>query len=152
MTGCCGSGLVRGPLKTETSRRSLKMPQAVTDALTAWRAEQMTQQLAAGPAWCGTGLVFTTGFGDPVDRQRISRGFRAACQIAGIGDHWQPRELRHTFVSMLSAHGVDIEVISDAVGHANSGVTRTVYAHQITDQISSAAEVWDRITSQGAQP
>ena len=89
--------------------------------------------------------MFITGWGDAVDRQRIHRGFRASCQAAGLGDHWQPRELRHTFVSMLSAHGVDIEVISDAVGHINSGVTRSVYAHAITDQISSAAEVWDRL-------
>jgi len=29
--------------------------------------------------------------------------------------------------SVLSDSGTDIEVIADAVGHVNSGVTRTVY-------------------------
>jgi integrase len=137
-------GLVPGALKTESSRRSLAMPAAVTGALHAWRAEQLTQQLAAGPAWQGTGLVFTNGFGKPVIRQRVNREFHAACQAAGIGT-WQPRELRHTFVSVMSAAGTDIELISDAVGHINSHITRTVYAHAIADKISAAATVMDRI-------
>ena len=51
---------------------------------------------------------------------------------------------------MLSASGVDLEVISDAVGHINSGVTRTVYMHQITGKISDAARVWDRISQPGS--
>jgi hypothetical protein len=51
-------------------------------------------------------------------------------------------------VSVLSASGVDIERISDAVGHINSHITRTVYAHAITDQISDAARVWDQIHHQ----
>ena len=138
------AGLVRGELKTASSRRSLLMPQAVTDALTAWRAEQLTQQLAC-PAWEGSGLVFTDGFGKPVSRQKIHYGFRKLCKAAGIGGDWQPRECRHTFVSVMSASGVDIEVISDAVGHINSHITRTVYAHAIADKISAAAQVMDTL-------
>ncbi len=112
--------------------------------------EQAAQQLAAGPAWKGTGLIFTNGWGQPVGRQRVSREFRLACQAAGIGDHWQPRETRHTFVSVLSNAGVDLEVISDAVGHVNSGVTRRVYAHDIADKISAAATVMDTVYGQAA--
>jgi integrase len=149
------AGLVRGPTKTDDSRRSLQMPQAVIDALAAWRAEQMTQQLAAGQLWQGTGLVFTDGWGCAVGRQKIHHGFRGVCKAAGVtrpdGSLFQPRECRHTFVSVLSASGVDLEVISDAVGHINSGVTRSVYMHQITGKISEAAQVWDRIGEPGAK-
>jgi integrase len=143
---------VRGALKTESSRRSLQMPQAVIGALTAWRAEQLTQQLAC-PAWEGSGLVFTDGFGRPLSRQKIHYGFRKLCQAAGIarpdGTPFQPRELRHTFTSLLSDAGVDIEVISDSLGHVNSHVTRTVYAHQIRDEISAAAQVMDTVLGTG---
>jgi hypothetical protein len=45
----------------------------------------------------------------------------------------------------MSASGVDIEVISDAVGHVNSGITRSVYAHAIADKISAAATVMDTV-------
>jgi hypothetical protein len=50
-------------------------------------------------------------------------------------------------VSVLSASGVGTERISKAVGHVNSTVTRTVYLHRITDKISDAARVWDRLRS-----
>jgi integrase len=139
---------VRGELKTERSRRSLQMPQAVISALTAWRAEQLTQQLAC-PTWAGSGLVFTDGFGRPLNRQKIQYGFRKVCAAAGVarrdGTPFQPRELRHTATSLLSDAGVDIEQIADVLGHVNSNVTRTVYRHQIRDEISAAAEVMDTV-------
>jgi integrase len=138
------AGLVRGGLKTDTSKRSLKLPAAVADALTAWRAEQLTQQLAC-PDWQGTGLVFTDGWGRPYSRQRANYEWKKACRAAGIGDRWQLRELRHTFVSQLSAAGVDIELIADAVGHRNSQVTRVVYRHQLGGKISAAAQVMDTL-------
>ena len=55
-------------------------------------------------------------------------------------------------MSVLSASGVDLEVISDAVGHINSGVTRTVYAQAITDQIQATATVMDKIFGAEATP
>jgi integrase len=149
-------GLVPGPLKTEQSRRTLAMPQAVAEVLAAWGAEQLAAEQLAGRSWVGTGLIFTDGFGRPVGRQKIHHGFRQACKRAGItrpdGRPFQPRELRHTFVSVLSAAGQDIEVISDAVGHINSGVTRTVYAHEISGKIQATATVMDTIFEAGAQP
>jgi integrase len=147
-------GLVAGPLKTDQSRRSLKMPAAVTEALAAWAAEQVEQQRLAGAAWRNqAGLIFTDGFGMPVSRQRVHHGFRKVCRDAGVarpdGRPFQPRELRHTCVSVLSASGVGIEVISDVVGHVNSGVTRTVYRHQISGEVQVTAQVMDSIFEAG---
>jgi integrase len=124
------------------------MPQAVTDALTAWRAEQLTQQLAC-PAWAGTGLVFTDRFGRPVSRQKIHYGFRQLCKAAGIGT-WQPRELRHTFVSVMSASGVDIEVISGREGasspspdrHAPPSPTRSCHGPGDGYRVRDGASSW----------
>ncbi len=145
------AGLVRGDLKTEKSRRTMQMPAAVDAALRAWRKEQAAQRLHAGPAWHDTGMIFTDGFGRAMSRHRMHRGFRRACQAAGLGDRdWQPRELRHTFISMLSHHGVDIEVIADAAGHVNSNVTRTVYRHSLSPKVSAAAVVMDSVFGAGA--
>ena len=44
---------------------------------------------------------------------------------------WTPRELRHTFVSLLSDSGVPIEQIADAVGHSSTCTTEVVYRHQL---------------------
>jgi len=48
---------------------------------------------------------------------------------AGIGTDWTPRELRHSFVSIMSDNGVPIETIADLVGHASTAVTETVYRY-----------------------
>jgi integrase len=46
---------------------------------------------------------------------------------------------------VLSDGGTDIEIISDAMGHANSNVTRTVYRHALQDRVSAAATAFDAI-------
>jgi transposase-like protein len=40
---------------------------------------------------------------------------------------WAPRELRHSFVSLLSRSGMTIEEIAHLVGHASTSVTERVY-------------------------
>lgn len=48
-------------------------------------------------------------------------------------------------MSVLSDAHVSIEEIADAVGHVNSHVTKTVYRHQIADEIVTAAATMDGI-------
>src|SRR6266851_1138011 len=76
--------------------------------------------------------------------QNVRSAFKVICAEAGVGD-WTPRELRHTFCSILSDAGTDIERIADAMGHANSTVTREVYRHQLSDKTSDAARIMDEI-------
>ncbi|MGD0240542.1 MAG: tyrosine-type recombinase/integrase [Streptosporangiaceae bacterium] len=58
---------------------------------------------------------------------------------AGIGRDRGPRELRHTFVSLLSDSGVPIEQIADAVGHSSTRTTEVVYRHQLRPVTRTAA-------------
>ena len=64
---------------------------------------------------------------------------------AGIGKEWTLRELRHTFVSLLSDNSTAIEEISRLMGHSSSNVTETVYRHQIRPVITTGAEPMDKI-------
>ena len=41
-----------------------------------------------------------------------------ACEAAWVGDGWTLRELRTSFVSLMSHHGVSIEEIARVAGHA----------------------------------
>jgi len=65
--------------------------------------------------------------------------FRRITEKAGLGTDWSPRELRHTFVSLLSASGVPIEQIGDAVGHSSTWTTENVYRHQLRPVLRTAA-------------
>ena len=58
---------------------------------------------------------------------------------------WTPRELRHSFVSILSAHYVRLEDISDLVRHSSTAVTETVYRHEIRPVLAKGATAMNRI-------
>jgi integrase len=98
-------------------------------------AEQLQRQEAAGQRagvlWQDNELVFTTALGTQLDAADVRRSLRTICRKAGIAEEWTPRELRHTFVSLLSDNGMAIEEISRLVGHSSSNITETVYRHQI---------------------
>jgi integrase len=136
----------RGETKTRKSRRTVGLPRFAVEALRAWRKAQAAEQLAAGPRWDSTGLVFTSGTGTALDDGNVRKMFKRICREAGIGDNWSPRELRHTFVSIMSDQNVPVEKIADLVGHAGgSRVTETVYRHILKPVIADGAEVMDRV-------
>lgn len=57
---------------------------------------------------------------------------------------WTPRELRHSFVSMLSDMGLEVDKISMLVGHAGgSRVTEVVYRHQLRPVVQVGALAFD---------
>ena len=62
---------------------------------------------------------------------------------------WTPRELRHSFVSLLSDAGVPLEDIAQLVGHSGATVTELVYRHQIRPVIQTGATVMDRLFGLG---
>lgn len=62
---------------------------------------------------------------------------------------WTLRELRHSFVSLLSDSGIPVEEISRLVGHKSTVVTELVYRKQIRPVLQSGADVMDRIFGLG---
>jgi integrase len=98
-----------------------------------------------GPLWQDTGLVFTTSVGTPLDASHVRRDFRSLCKKAGIEGVWAPRELRHTFVSVMSVSGVAVEEIARLAGHASSRTTETIYRHELRPVITTGADVMDKI-------
>jgi integrase len=74
--------------------------------------------------------------GTPLDAHNVRRSFRAITKAAGLGQEWTPRELRHTFVSLLSANDVNLEDIARLVGHSGTSVTERVYRHEIRPSLT----------------
>jgi len=90
-------------------------------------------------------LVFASVVGTPLDPSHVRRTFRNTCIAAGIGENWSPRELRHTFVSIMSERGVPVEEIARLVGHSTTSTTETVYRRESRLVISTGAEVMDDV-------
>jgi integrase len=136
-----------GDTKTEKSRRTLEIPDDVARALREHHTMQARQRLQAGRAWQDNDLVFCTGVGTALDAANVRRSFRRITKAAGLGENWTPRELRHSFVSIMSDNGVTIEQIADLVGHRTTIVTQKVYRHQLKPVISTGATAMNTIFS-----
>ena len=134
-----------GETKTERSRRTLGLPAAAVQALRAWADSQAEEQLAAGDDWQDTGLVFTSHHGAALDAGNVRKMFKRICTGAGIGDSWSPRELRTTFVSLMSHQGVAIEEIARLAGHATTRTTEIVYRRELRPVITTGAEIMDQL-------
>jgi integrase len=140
-----------GDTKTEKSRRTLELPSQAAEALREHRARQARERLAAGSAWKDHGLVFASQTGTPLDASHVRRAFKGITRRAGLGEDWTPRELRHSFVSIMSDNGVPIETIADLVGHASTAVTEEVYRHQLKPVITKGAATMNTLFNQQNQ-
>lgn len=135
-----------GDVKTTSSRRTLVLPARAVDALRDHQERQAKERAAAGELWTESGLVFTTTRGGPLDKDNVRRSFQRICKAAGVGEQWSPRELRHTFVSIMSDAKVPIERIADLIGHAGgSRVTEQIYRQQIRPVLTEGAEIMDQV-------
>ena len=97
-------------------RRTLALPQRVVAALHTFPEASR----AAGS------YVFATRSGAALDAANVRRSFRAVIRAAGLDPSaWTPRELRHSFVSLLSADGMTLEEIAQLCGQAGTRVTES---------------------------
>ena len=83
--------------------------------------------------------------GAALDAGNVRKMFRRICTETGTGDGWTPRELRTTFVSLMSHHGVSIEEIARLVGHATTRTTEIVYRRELRPVITTGAEITDQL-------
>jgi len=62
-----------------------------------------------------------------------------------LARHRTPRELRTTFVSLMSHQGVAIEEIARLAGHATTRTTEIVYRRELRPVITTGAEIMDQL-------
>jgi integrase len=136
-----------GDTKTEKSRRTLALPGRCVAALRVQWDRQAADRLRAGDVWQEHGLIFASTVGTPMSANNVIRAFRVITRKAGVGTDWVPREMRHTFVSVLSANGVPVESIAQLAGHDRTATTELVYRHEIRPALTQGAEVMDKIFS-----
>ncbi|PNE41600.1 tyrosine-type recombinase/integrase [Streptomyces noursei] len=137
----------RGETKTVKSRRTLAMPKQLVETLRAYQKAQQVRRESLGLSWGDGDFVFGTSSGEQRTAENVRRNFRVLLGEAGFIEpkQWTPRELRHSFVSILSDHGVPLEKIARLVGHSSSQTTEAVYRKQIRPVITDGAEAMDEI-------
>ena len=130
-----------GDTKTRLSRRTLGLPGHAVEALAKHRAKMQESGV-----FDEGGLVFCSARGTALDSANVRRMFRNICTKAGLeAAEWTPRELRHSFVSLMSDAGVPLEEIARLIGHGSTKVTETVYRKQLRPVLTEGAHVMDTL-------
>lgn len=99
-------------------------------------------------------LVFGDHEGRHMHPERVSRTFKATverCRKA-LGDAAPPEirlhDLRHTHATLLLARGSPVKVVSERLGHANTTVTLSVYAHVMPGNQRQAADLFASLVTE----
>lgn len=119
-----GHGVRVCELKTESSYRTVPLPQTVIDAL--------AQHLKGYPAG-QAGFIFTAPEGGPIVYSHFMGAWRMAVKAAGLPVGTGPHALRHAYASMLIAGGESVKAVSERLGHTNAAMTLNVYSHLFPD-------------------
>ncbi|MFP5072828.1 site-specific integrase [Pseudonocardia nantongensis] len=130
---------IGGDTKTRKSRRRLGMPQRCVTVLRD-HAER------PGADTSPNALVFATRTGSEMDAHNVRRSFRKVAADAGLNAaEWAPREMRHSFVSLLSDSRMPLEHISRLVGHSGTAITEAVYRQQLRPVLEHGATAMDDV-------
>lgn len=135
--------LVLSEPKSDESRRTVWLPEVVTNALRQHRVRQLEDRIAAGPAWlddgAGGGFIFTTGIGTPIDERNLSRAFTRLVASADLPP-MRFHDLRHSAASLLLAQGVPARMVQELLGHSNITLTLGTYSHIIPQLARDTAD------------
>ena len=129
--------------KTARSRRTVHLANSTITALLAHRSAQAELQLAVGPEWQASGLIFTSLKGGPMEGHLANEHLKKALRAAGL-PNVRVHDLRHTAASLMMERGVHPKLVQEFLGHSSISLTLDTYSHiaavmhgQIADEMES---------------
>lgn len=139
-----GRGITEGTPKTNSSARTIKMPDSCIPLLKRHRAWQAEKRLSVGDQWEDTGKIFTTWNGRTIHPDTLTGWFADFVKRQGL-PHITIHGLRHTNATLLIAAGTNLRTVSGRLGHAQASTTANIYAHAIQSADAAAAETLGEI-------
>ena len=127
-------------------RRRVDLSRELRKVLLEARDSKLSLGLQRG-ADLGSELIFHNEQGGPLDRDAVSRRFKATLAKAGLRAI-RFHDLRHTFGSQLLQNGASLVYVRDQMGHSSIRVTADTYGHLIPSGNISAIDSLDGKTSE----
>jgi integrase len=126
-----------GTPKTRRGARRVPLDPTTVELLRRHRDQQRAERRQWGlPA--AADLVFTREDGTALRPDSVTKYFHQLVTGAGLRVI-RLHDLRHTNASLALDAGVDVKIMSDRLGHANTAITNDIYTHVSTDVGRAAA-------------
>ena len=132
-----GSQLLRREVKAETSEAPLPLPDLFIAALKLRMQQRDADKERAGRDWLGTGLVFITRYGTPIEPRNFNRSFDrriARANVPKITVHGA----RKTCGSLLATLDAHPRVAMQILRHSKIAVTMEIYTGVPSEATRSA--------------
>ncbi|WP_433657558.1 tyrosine-type recombinase/integrase [Nocardia sp. CA-128927] len=128
-------------LKTETSRRTVPLPDELYAALSAYlKSCDMSS----------TALIFPSRNGRPMKASEVWEQFKNAAKRAGLPDRLTWKDCRHFYASKLIQYGASVKAVQLRLGHASPDITLKVYTHlwpgEFERTIEAVNAAWEGVT------
>ena len=128
--------------KTESSIRTLFMPESVSRALNDWKEQQAIIRKNA-KKWNEQGFIFTNEKGNAHCLDWASKKCKKVEEAHNLR-YVKLHGLRHTCASLMIANEIDIETVKNILGHADINTTYN-YVHPYEKNIKNATNKLEKI-------
>jgi integrase len=150
-------GIYEDDLKTDASKRLIKIPAELTALLKSYKSEQNKTRIALGSTWHNTGYVFTQENGEPMHpctptgyckdfvkkyNKIIAKenSQKPKNEQLKLLPRINPHAFRHSQASILIFNGIDIATVSKRLGHAKISTTTDIYTHLLQKADETASD------------
>lgn len=134
--------------KTKSSRRTIRIPVNIMQAIEVYQKEQEQYAELLGDKFNNEkDLVFPNAAGKPMNTVNFTnRYFKRMTGQAGLDSSFSFHDLRHTHATLLLKKGVNIKVISERLGHSSIQLTLDTYAHLMPDMQETAIKALETMS------
>ncbi len=143
------AGLVISSPKTAAGARMVDLDPRTIEVLLDHRKWQAAYIADHAGYYDNRGILFADEKGGYIKPNRVSRTIGDLGRKVGH-PRMTTHSLRHFHVTMLLQSGFHEAIVAQRAGHANSSITRTVYAHALPGWQREAAEAFGKAMERGA--
>jgi integrase len=141
-----GKAVESNDAKTESSNRTLPIPDPLLAELKAAKARQAAEKLHLGAAYSDLGHVVCNEAGEPYHPSTLSKLWSSAIADLDV-PQLRLHDARHTCATLMTLQKVPIVLVAAWLGHADVSFTMRTYVHSQPDALKEAAESFNRRTT-----
>ena len=146
-----GYGMIEKEPKTETSKRTLAIPEVLIETLKEYKEWQDNRRTELGDYMQENDYLFTQENGKRLYPSTFTGWLNKMLREANI-DYYSLHSLRHTNITLQIAAGVPIVTVSARAGHARTSTTSDIYAYALRSTDRLAADKLGSIFSGEQKP